>query len=376
MQAINSAVMKKQNRGMVLDWIRKGPVSRAELSNRTQLTRASITQIIDKLICEGLVCETDLVESGRPGRKQTLLALVEDALYMAGISLDSKKYHLSLINLCGKVLLSGEGVVQDRPAEEVLAEIAGRLKAAVAELGLDSKKVFGVGVSAPGPLNKAEGIILNPPAFRAWHNVPVAQLLNRHLDWQVYLGNISNAFALDELYFGIGSQVENFMVLHVTDNVGAGFVLNGRLLLGPQDSQTEIGHTSIDRYGPLCECGNRGCLEKYISMPSVLRKTAYLSWKQLVDNLQSDPVAEAVFAREAEDLAFGIVNLLNVFGLDKVVIKGDLDYGGERFSAMVNSWIQGRSLRLPPGDIVIPGGPTNIARIAAMPAYRKLFTLR
>ena len=101
MRAINSSVMKQSNRKMVLKWIRRRPISRAELSDCTQLTRASITQIVDELMEEGLVTETESVGRNKLGRKQTQLAIVKDAMYIAGVNLRRKGYDLGVINLAG-----------------------------------------------------------------------------------------------------------------------------------------------------------------------------------------------------------------------------------------------------------------------------------
>ena len=109
MQAINAAVMRRNNRCMVLDCIRRRPISRAELSDETHLTRASITQIVDELIANGLVRESAPVSNHRPGRRQTLLTLAPDALNIAGINIGRQGYELGLIDLSGRELWSGAG---------------------------------------------------------------------------------------------------------------------------------------------------------------------------------------------------------------------------------------------------------------------------
>ena len=109
MRAINSSVMKQSNRRMVLGWIRRRPISRAELSDCTQLTRASITQIVDELMQDGLVTEAESVGNNNLGRKQTRLAIVEDALYIAGVNLRRTGYDLGVINLAGEVLWQRSG---------------------------------------------------------------------------------------------------------------------------------------------------------------------------------------------------------------------------------------------------------------------------
>ena len=375
MRAINSSVMKESNRKMVLGWIRRRPISRAELSDCTQLTRASITQIVDELMEEGLVTETESVGRNKLGRKQTQLAIVKDALYIAGVNLRRKGYDLGVINLAGEVLWQRSGATLGREVCTVLDEIAAQLMDAMRALEIPPERLYGVGVGAPGPLDRCGGTILNPPNFRLWHNVPIVQMLKARTGWNAFLANVSNAHALEELYFGIGREgVQNFMLLRVDEGVGAGIVLGGRLFSGPRGQCPEIGHVSIDRNGPACACGRRGCWERYISFPAVLQGTPFTSWPQVIDALDGNPDADALFARVAENLAFEIANIANVFGLDRIVLSGNFVYGGDRLAAAVNRKMQGQCLWEMGAQPVLPGRPMETARIAAMAAYHSIFS--
>lgn len=374
MRAINSGIMKKLNRSMVLDCIRRAPISRAGIAAQTQLTRASVTQIVDDLMQDGLVVEHSVISSKGPGRKQMLLTLVPEALVIAGVDLNSDTYKLGIIHLGGKVLFQDDGIVAERSVDEVLGEIADKLKSAAEKLDIPENRIYGVGVTAPGPLDTVSGRINNPPCFPAWHNVPVVEKLKMRLGWDVYLGNFSNALALDEMYFGIGTQgVENFMVLYVDECMSTGFVLDGRLFCSKRGFAPEIGHISLKRSGPLCACGNRGCLEMYVALPYVLENTRFTDWKEVVDQLDTDPEAEKLLNNIADALAFEIVNITNVLYLDKVVLSGAYVYGGSRLAQAINREIKGKSLHQLDGNQVIPAAEVNIVRIAAMPAYHRMF---
>ena len=375
MRAINSSVMKQSNRRMVLGWIRRRPISRAELSDCTQLTRASITQIVDELMEDGLVTETESVGKNRLGRRQTQLAIVKDAMYIAGVNLRRRGYDLGVINLAGEVLWQRSGATLGREVVVILDEIVAQLQEGVRALQIPPERLYGVGVGAPGPLDRDSGRILNPPDFKLWHNVPVVDMLKERTGWNVYLANISNAHALEELYFGVGREgVLSFMLLRVDEGVGAGIVLGGRLFSGSRGQCPEIGHISIDRNGPLCACGRRGCWEKYISFPAVLQGTHFTGWPQVMDALGRDPEADALFDRVAADLAFEIANIVNVFGLDRIVLSGNFVYGGERLAEAVNRRLQGQCLWEPDAQMVVPGRQMESVRIAAMAAFHSIFS--
>lgn len=371
---MNSTIMKQINRRMVLDSIRRGTISRVEIAGRTQLTRASVTQIVDSLIAEGLVIETVAVNSNRPGRRQTKLAIAEDALWIAGANISRVGYDLGLINLSGEIIWAVSGQIAGRGVSEVLDEIADRLRAALKDLGTTRAHIFGVGISAPGPLDACSGTILNPPYFREWHGAPVARMLGARTGMDAYLINLSDAHALDELYFGIGrAGIENFMLLRVDEAVNAGFILDGRPFPGARGQSPEIGHVTVERDGPPCDCGNRGCLEKYIAFPAVLTGTSFSSWEEVVDGLDALPEAEALFKRVAGDLAFEIINIVNVFDLEKIVLSGNFIYGGARLAEEVNRRIAGKSLRALCAEPVVAETEIQSVRIAAMSAYHTLF---
>lgn len=359
---------------MVLDYIRQRPISRAEIADATQLTRASITQIVDELMNDGLVMESACVSGTGPGRRQRKLMLVENALCMAGVSLSHRGYAIGIINLGGKVLWHGCGSVENRNPEEVMEEVSQRLKAAIAGLNPVPGRIYGVGVNLPSPLSMAKETDWEKHRHPCWNDTCVEEMLREKLGWDVYLGHISTSYALEELYFGIGyAGVENFMTLHVDDSVDAGFVLGGELFVSARGRFPEVGHISMNRKGEPCSCGGCGCLEKYISFPRALQGSAFTSWKQVIDQMDADPRAKELFGRVAADLAYEIVNIINVLDLDKVVLSGDYVYGGDRLAEEVNARMKGCSLRLVSDETVVPGRWDDLARIAAMPAFHTLF---
>ena len=375
MRAINSSVMKTHNRRLVLDLIRRRPISRAELAEQTSLTRASITQIVDELMQEELVAETAVVGRNHLGRRMTQLALVKDTRYLLGLNIGRYEYDLGIINLSGEVLHHSTGTVADREISEVLDEVCLLVEAKIEELQLPKERISGIGICAPGPLDVKNGIILNPPTFEQWHNVAIVQEVQRRLGYSVVLENISNAHALDEMYFGIGKQdVENFMLLRVDAGVGAGVILQNRLFSSSNGQGPEVGHITISPDGPKCACGNRGCLEQYISFPAILKGTPFSTWRQLMDQYESEP-ASLLLKHLTDVLSHFVVNTINLFDLEKIVLSGHFHYRGEILSEMINECIQGRALRTARKCLVVASEKIEIPRIAAMPVYHSMFSI-
>jgi glucokinase len=159
-------------------------------------------------------------------------------------------------------------------AERDLAEIAGDARALCAEAGIEVSALRGVGVSAPGPLDPASGVLLDPPNLPGWREVPIRRLLEGQLGLPVQVENDANAAALAEHRFGAGRGFRHLAFLTMSTGVGAGLVLDGKLYAGRQGMAGEVGHAPIEWDGEPCACGRRGCLEAYVGGAAWTRRLA------------------------------------------------------------------------------------------------------
>lgn len=158
--------------------------------------------------------------------------------------------------------------------EQDLAEIADEARALCAEAGLELSALRGVGVSAPGPMDPASGVLLDPPNLPGWREVPVRRLLGERLGLPVQVENDANAAALAEHRFGAGRGFRHIAFLTMSTGVGAGLVLDGRLYAGRQGMAGEVGHAPVEWDGEPCACGRRGCLEAYVGGAAWTRRLA------------------------------------------------------------------------------------------------------
>ena len=368
MRAINASAMRQYNRRMLLNEIRRQPVSRAELAERTHLTRASVTQIIEELIGEGLVVEGASVERSRLGRRSTLLNINPSAGAILGVNLSRGQCDVGAVDLLGTVLRHRALPVPGRSADDLLDEIAELLAGLRRELAAEGFRVFAAGFCAPGPLEPRTGLMLNPPNFKAWHGVNVAQALRDRLDLPVYLENVANAHALAEKYFGVANDAENFVLIRVDEGVGAGLFVRGGLYRGAHNYAAEFGHLSVDINGPMCVCGNRGCLEKYVSIPALLKDTPYSSWRELRAH-RDEPSARAAEEQLVRYMSHGIVSIVNAFDVEKVVLAGELAEQADDLIDRINAEIARRTIFALDEAPVVAGRPFQPVQMGAMPAY-------
>ncbi len=317
--------MKSENQRLILNALKNNSASRTELADRSGLTRPCITFLVNDLIKRGLVRET-VTRSTGVGRHPVMLEIVPDSRVVGGVNISRNCISVGFVNLGGRTLVSETIKNDDLSAVDGLTMIADMLLRQQAELKMPDERVIGIGVCAPGPLDYRTGQILNPPNFNAWHKLPVADILSRRTGFPVFLENVSGAMAICEWFFGRARGKDNFMVMPVNEGIGAGVVAGGTLYRGANGLGCEIGHSSIQYNGRKCACGNRGCLETYASIKSLLNKTPFSSWREVVDESETSPEAQALIVAEATYLSAAIVNAVNLFDLEHIILMGDVAY--------------------------------------------------
>ncbi len=315
----NADYTKEYNRKAVLRILRRTAMSRAELARATGLTRAATSLIVEELLNAGVVSELAPQSVGR-GRSAIPVALRPDRYYALSVDLARKGCSVGLCDIGGNLLQCRKLPDQDNPVEAILEALGSLLET------VDRDKVLGVGICSPGPLDCGRGRILNPPRFERWHGVEIGSLLSRGLGMPAYLEHDVCALALHQLEMG---QSQNFMLVFIDIGIGAAIMSEGRLLGNSRYFTGELGHTTIRFDGRQCECGNRGCLETYASIPALLEGTRFSSWADLADSVDKDPDARRLLDQEALYLSAGLINLVNLIPVDTIYLAGDVCYRHE-----------------------------------------------
>lgn len=368
----NSTVMKAQNQRLVLDLLRTGPRSRAEMAHATGLTRASLSLIADELLAEGLIRENGTTSSGA-GRNAILLEIVPNARYAIGVNISRSDVRIGLISLGGDLLQAHSLHKTPSEPQSTLNEVARIVKLIATQI--PDPKLLGVGICAPGPLDHKTGRMLNAPNFAPWHGVEVCSILHAHTGLPTLLENVSNAYALEEQYFGAAKGLSNFIRLQVDEGIGSGIVVADQLYRGRSGIGSELGHTTIQYNGKQCACGNRGCLEQYASLPTLLENSPYPNWAALINGYrQGEAIAQALLLSEVEYLCAALINAFNLFDLERIIIGGELAQTPELLHALAHEVadraITRDRLTLP----AVAAASSGIAeRAAAMPVLHAFY---
>ncbi|HHW11091.1 MAG TPA: ROK family protein [Firmicutes bacterium] len=338
----NSDLIKQVNRSLVLDLIRqRGPISKADVKQITGLNFTTVTNAVKDLISQGLVQEIGYGTSSG-GRRPMLLTLNPEARYVIGCHLQSTELIVGLYDLVGRLLYSESHskLPADTP-EMVVDRIRTGMYNLLAKAEVDIKKVEGMGVAAPGPLDAENGVLYTPPNMLGWHNVPLKQMLEQATGVPVFVDKDGNAAAVGEVWFGKGKGVRNLIFIIVDDGIGAGIVVHGQLYRGSNTGAGEIGHITIDLDGPRCSCGNYGCLEAIASGFALVRKAGEAirrgATSQLTPHLNNITLSQLLTAADAGDklacdlleecgrlLGIAIANVVNMYNPELIVLGGKL----------------------------------------------------
>ncbi len=330
----NRDLIRAINRSTVLNTIKThGPISRAEIARFIKLSAATVSGITAELIDDGLIFEKETGDSNG-GRRPILLALNPQGGYVVGLKLLESQVVGVLTDLEATILAKHTQALDNHSLDQAIDTLGLVVEALVSQCDLEQKQLLGVGLGLAGIIDAQHGRLRHSPTF-GWRDAPIGDLLRKRVQTPVHIGNDVDTLTLTEKWFGKGQSVDNFLTVTIGRGVGLGIVVNGQIYSGFQGGAGEFGHTVIDPAGPQCACGNRGCLETYVSDPALLRKAKEAVERgelpetaQNLDTLlqqaqEGNPVAAAIFAQAGQVLGRGIANLINIFSPQRIIMSGE-----------------------------------------------------
>ncbi|MES2202624.1 MAG: ROK family protein, partial [candidate division FCPU426 bacterium] len=194
-----------------------------------------------------------------------------------GIDLGGTNFTVAVMDASGRLLAKSKSeTLASRGPADLIARLAAESLKVSAASGVKPGRIKALGIGSPGPLDAKRGLVLDPPNLPGWRRVPLTRLMARKTGFKVFLDNDANAAALGETVFGAGRGFSEVIAITLGTGVGGGIVLGGKIYSGPDSTAGELGHMSLDPKGPLCNCGQRGCLEQYASATAIARRAAQL----------------------------------------------------------------------------------------------------
>ncbi len=325
----NQEAVRRHNLGTVLRSVhRTGSTSRASLTNQMALNRSTIGGLASTLEDLGLVRSSGPVASRNgAGRPSAGLEVVSRRAYVLAIDVGVDRVVVGRVGLGCDVEVRARVNLPPEPAPEHVAEtIVGLVAAVRADAPADAALV-GVGISVPGVVRQADGVVLFAPNL-GWHEVPFEKLVRERLDLDVahVLGNDADLGALAEHVRGAGVDVDHLVYVSGDVGVGAGVITAGRPLGGAGGFAGEMGHMSYDPNGRRCHCGSRGCWETEIGAVAIARAIgAPADVVPTLDAVLDDFDGPAESLHEiARHVGHGLANVVNLLNPQVVVLGGYL----------------------------------------------------
>jgi predicted NBD/HSP70 family sugar kinase len=338
-----------------------------EISESLNISVPKATELLAELFREGFVEERGKRSEG-PGRKATFYGLASDSCYFLGLEIKKYKINLGLMGF-DKTMIKAS---YDFPffledANESLAEIVKQIKKFIAESGISSEKIIGMGVSISGRINVKTGEILTIYHFS---DAPVKKVLEEAFDMPVYLDNDSRAMAYGEFHFGKLKDEKEVLVLNLDYGLALGIFVNGKPVFGASGYAGELGHIPLFENEKICFCGKKGCMETEASgralidwivqemkegsnskLADILRSKGIVELEDVVDAaVKGDNLALEGISTIAGKIGRGLAVTINLFNPQLIVISGALSKVGDSLLLPVKTSLIQNSLTLVNSD--------------------------
>lgn len=305
-----------------------GPASRAELARRIGVSPALITQLTRDLLAEGLIEELEHASSGG-GRPARMLGLVSRTLTAIGVKVAPDHVALVEVGIDGAVLRSST-LAFDAVSPLAVSGLVELVRTFIAASDSEAGGPLGIGVGLPGTVVE-QGVGVVDSTQLQWNQVPLGATLRRALDLPVVVENNVNALSVAEKLFGQGRDCDDFLVVTIGNGVGAGVVAGGSILRGRAGGAGDMGHVPVVEDGPLCQCGNHGCLEALIGQGALVaagRTSGAIGPAAGIDELRAaadggDHRAQTLYAEAGHRLGRALAGVVNVLDPELVVLLGE-----------------------------------------------------
>jgi predicted NBD/HSP70 family sugar kinase len=323
--------LRAANRERVLALLRsQGPMTQAQLARASGLSPATVSSIARDLREEGWL---DGADEGA-GRRAAL-ALSRSAGVAVGIDFGKTHVRVVVSDLAHEVLAETEQPHDVDHAAAAGVALAGSLvRGLLDEVGAVSSHVTGVGMGLPGPLRLDTGEVGDSSILPGWIGARPEQLMSEELGLPVRVENDANLGALAEVVWGAGRGCTDVVYVKAATGVGAGLVLNGRLYHGVGGTAGEIGHITVDETGPICRCGNRGCLETFAGGEAVVaplrQHYGEIALRDVITHPQAgEPGCRRVLHDAGRALGLAVAGVCNLLAPERVIVGGELAQAGD-----------------------------------------------
>lgn len=339
--------------------------SRHVLAGRLDCSKSKANALAAGLIEQGLLEETGL-QASSGGRRPETLQLARGLGVVIGVDLGATSLDVAVMRPdLGVLAHHGEEADVRAGPGVVLARVRDLMRELLARCGVSPKKVIGIGLGVPGPVDFSSAQLVNPPLMPEWDSFSIRDYFGEAFSAPVFVDNDVNLMALGELW-RLQRSLQNFLVIKVGTGIGCGIVCHGEVYRGANGSAGDVGHICVDQSGPRCHCGNLGCVETMAAAPAITRLATEAAQANespaLAEVLRAngrltavdvgqasrngDAAANAIIQRAGSLIGQMLASVVNFFNPSHVFIGGGVTQIGPLFLASVRQSVYHRSLAL------------------------------
>ncbi len=301
-----------------------------------------------------------------------------------GIDVGGTNVKIALVNDKGGIVYSNSIPTRaEMGYEYTVNSMKDAIRELLKETNTQAKDIEGMGFGFPGQIDCQNGVVRLAPNIPGWVDVPIAKIMEDEFGIPTRVDNDVRCAALGELNFGAGQGCENLICITVGTGIGSGLIVNGKLVRGASNAAGEIGHIKLDiTGGPLCGCGDRGCLEAFASGPSIVamaeeyikggKSTKYRElanpditpYVVSVAAQQGDAVAKRIFTIVGEYIGVGLASVVNLLNPEKIIIGGGVAAAGDILMNPIKETLVKRAMPISGAAVeVVPAQLGNTAGV-------------
>lgn len=374
---VGNSQIREDHKRKVLNYIRISKVvSRTDIYKNTNISKPTVTRVIEQLLQEGLVAESG-VDAGQSevGRKRVYLQINPSAHYCIGVNISKKNIRASIIDFAMNIIC--KKTISIKHIDEVddfnnivlncINDILNEVK------NIDRTKILGIGIGVPGSVDYNKGTIIAFASKPNIVNVELKDYIEQRLNLKVFIDNNAKTRALGEYWYGYGIGYRNIIFVVCSEGIGSGIIADGNILRGKNNETGEFGHMSIDIAGRRCSCGKYGCVEAYCGLESMenITKVALKQGRKSVlielskgdiENIDYKLICQGaregdLLCRERLEetacfLGTGLSNTIGIVNPEIVIVSGELFDESEYFYELVKEYTKNRLSNILTQDVV------------------------
>ena len=356
------------NKKNVLEILRcRSPINKSRIAKLTELSIPTVMKITDEFMDSGLI---RIAGKGKScgGKPPEMLEIIPNAYYMLGVDIGRSKTISVIMNLEGEILnRKSMKTGETNPEGQLIDRVTELIFETISEIEIPVKKILGIGIVTPGLINNESGKIIFSRDFH-WVTIDLKKKIQKELQMPVKIESSNRAMAIGEGWFGAAKDISNYICFNLGHGIGSAIIENGKPYCGNSGSSGEIGHMTLERDGPMCECGNRGCLEALASGNAIAesakrevkagRLLSILSMENIDGDIEKieardvfnaakagDETAIKIVDKATEYIGIGIANYINLLDPEMIVFAGGMINAGKFFLDKLEYSIRKRRMK-------------------------------